>query len=281
MTKADRLPRTMVGRVQGQAALIDFLAETRGLSRRGAKRLLDERRVFVNAQRVWIARHRLRQGDVVEVADPPPSAGPAVLLPILYEDDQVLVADKPPGVESVGPNGVEGRLRKQLGRRTLAAVHRLDKQTTGCLILAADADIKRMMIPQFQAREVQKRYRAIVVGRMATGSRTLTMPLDGKSAVTRLRVLQSTAEAAYLAVRIETGRTHQIRRHLAAIRHPVIGDPEYVTGPLRAQFLRQVPRPMLHAVSVDFRHPVTAAVVRVRAEPPPDFLSWLQRLGLR
>jgi 23S rRNA pseudouridine1911/1915/1917 synthase len=137
------------------------------------------------------------------------------------------------------------------------------------------------MLPLFRDRRVAKTYHAIVVGRVTQRSHTLRRPIEGCDAVTHWRVLDSNAVASHLLVRIETGRTHQIRRHMEEIGHPVLGDRNYGTAEPLPAVLRAVPRQMLHAAGLRFARPVTGQRVRVDAPLPEDFTAWLKRLGLR
>jgi RluA family pseudouridine synthase len=268
-----------VGRDEDAMPLVDFLAGHLALSRTRARARLDARWVFVNDRRTWMARHRLRAGDRVEVRPGPAPAAEGEVR-VLHRDEQVLVCDKPPGLLSVGTDSLEERLRRQLGRPPLVAVHRLDRDTSGCLLLAADAGVKAALVDAFRRREVEKTYRAIVSGRLAREQTRIARSLEGRSALTEVRVLGAVPRASYLAVRLATGRTHQIRKHLAGIRHPVLGDRQYFTAPLRDAQLREVPRQMLHAFAIAFAHPVTGERLRVKAPLPADFQATLRRLNL-
>ncbi len=248
------------------------------LSRRAARRLLDTRRVFVNGRRVWIAHHVVRDGDRIET---PNDAGrsEAASIPILFEDDELIVADKPAGVVTTGEDGVEGRLRRERDEPGLAAVHRLDRDTTGCLLLARTAAGLERMIGEFRAGRVHKWYRAIVIGRWPVERREIRRPIEGLTAVTRVRLVAATDLASHLEVEIETGRTHQIRRHLAGVGHPVVGDPLYGAGVIVGPGLRAVPRQMLHAERIEFAD-VHGRRVSVTSPLPVDFRATLRRLGL-
>ena len=133
---------------------------------------------------------------------------------------------------------------------------------------------------QHLGQEVVKVYQAIVAGRVPEELATIKKPIEAKSAITRLQVLDSHREASHIRLRLDTGRTHQIRKHLAAMRHPVLGDHSYTNRAVRSEAMRNVPRQMLHASGVSFSHPNTNKVVRVKAPLPPDFKACLKALKL-
>lgn len=258
--------------------LIDFLAEALGGSRRAAKRRLDARTVFVNGRRIWMARHPLKRGDVVELVAAVPRATKDARP--LYQDGDYLVVNKPAGITSTGANSLESRLRSERSDTAWAAVHRLDRDTTGCLLFARGERARARAVEAFRRGTVLKIYEAIVLGRMPDGITRLDAPIEGRTAVTRIAVQARGAAASWLRVQIETGRTHQIRRHLFGAGYPVLGDRAYGTArPLDAA-LREVPRPMLHALRLELPHPGTQGRIAARAPRPSDFDAWLRKLGL-
>ncbi len=260
--------------------LVVFLAGHLHFSKKKAKQLLDQRVVFVNRRRVWMARHALRPGDEVEVAAVehlPPAAAHAV---ILCRDADFVVANKPAGVLANGPDSLESQLRAELGKPTLEAVHRLDRDTSGCILYATHPAARDKLVDIFRRHEVSKTYFALVAGRIARPVMEIRAPVDGQPALTRLTVLKSTPAASHLQLQIETGRTHQIRRHLASIGHAILGDRVYFTKEHRSAILRSVPRQMLHAAAIAFPHPATGERLRVQAPIPSDYHSVQHRLGL-
>jgi 23S rRNA pseudouridine1911/1915/1917 synthase len=266
---------------QAGKTLQDFLAQGLKLSRNRAKALIDARKVFVNGHRVWMARHTLRRGDGVEVAvEAAVTAAPAAAPAFLYQDDDYGVVNKPAGRLSNGPESVEADLRTATGIPTLRAVHRLDRDTSGCLLMAKHPEAFDRAVELFRGRQILKIYHAIVAGRLQAPERTIEAPVEGERAVTHLQVLDAGREASHLKVKIETGRTHQIRRHLMTIGHPVLGDPAYGTGHVLPDLFRKVPRQLLHAACLQFVSPVSGKKVRVEAPLPADFKTWLRRLGL-
>ena len=260
--------------------LVEFLAHHLHTSKKGARRLLDARVVFVNEKRVWMARHILHAGDHVEVNMPMATPAMERSIPILFQDDTCIVANKPAGLLSNGPDSLEDRLRDQLHCPTLEAVHRLDRDTSGCLLYARNPDAKSLLVGLFESHRVTKTYHAIVSGHVPDDMREITSPIDGKTAVTRLTLLSENRMASHLKLTIETGRTHQIRKHMVSIRHPILGDKVYFTNIQPHPELRRVPRQMLHASSLTFRHPLTGELIRTKAPFPPDYSGCLKLLKL-
>ncbi len=273
-----KMPFTVSPAEQGQD-LLAFLSAKLSLSRRKAKELLDRRHVFVNDRRVWMARHALRAQDEVAVFLAGETAAPPPPPRILRDDGRYLVADKPPGLLSNGPDSAESLLRGLTCNASLRAVHRLDRDTSGCLLFAADDARFNRMVEQFRAERIGKLYHALVTGRLA-GDTAIEKPLEGRKAVTRLHVLDSNRLASHVQVKIETGRTHQIRKHLAMIRHPVLGDSEYGNAGPQEKLFQSIPRQMLHASLLEYPDPETGETVRVESALPGDFRAVLKKTGL-
>jgi 23S rRNA pseudouridine1911/1915/1917 synthase len=198
----------------------------------------------------------------------------------VFEDDYLLVVNKPPGLLSVGADSVEERLRRAPHHAGVACVHRLDRDTSGCLLLAKRADAQEAAIALFRTRRISKQYHAIVTGQLRVESRRIRKPVAGRDAVTMIRTLDASQEASHLLARIETGRTHQIRKHLASLGHPVLGDRRYATAAPVTDRSLSVPRQMLHASRLRFSHPVTGAALRVDAALPRDFRECLRTYRL-
>ncbi len=269
-----------VSRTEDGTPLQAFLAARRGLSRRKAKDLLDRRRIYVNQRPVWMAHHVLHAGDIVEGPDSGARLKPTHLK-VLFQDDEYIVVDKPAGMLSDGEHSVESLARVQLDCPTLVAAHRLDRDTTGCLLLAGTPQARERIIEVFRANQVCKTYHAIVSGRVKADTRTLRDAIDGKSAVSRIRVLDAKPAATHLQVAIETGRTHQIRKHVASVGHSVIGDRHYRAGRKRLDPRdMKAGRQMLHAGGFAFLHPGTRRRVVVKAPLPADFRRCLKAYGL-
>ena len=253
-------------------------------------------------------RDTLRGGETVQVQvvlETQTHAAPQdIPLNVLYEDDQVLVIDKPAGlVVHPGAGNPDGTLVNALLFRdpNLAAVpragvvHRLDKDTSGVMVVARTLQAQTALVEQLSARDVHRQYLAVVVGALVSGG-TADAPIDryprdrlkmavrddGRDAVTHYRLRERFRAHTALECRLETGRTHQIRVHMAHLKSPIIGDPLYggalklpkgATDTLVAE-LRGFKRQALHAETLEFLHPVSGEPVRASAPVPED----LQRL---
>lgn len=261
--------------------LQDFLCDWMQISRNRAKALLDSRLVFVNGARTWMARHTLQKGDLVEThaalerRAPPPRS-----IPILFENSEYLVIDKPSGCLSNGPDSAESTLQSHRGEPALRAAHRLDRDTSGCLLMARSKAALDSIIPIFRANRVVKLYHALVAGIINEHEREIDSPIEGSPAVTHLRVLARSRYASHILVRIETGRTHQIRKHLSGIGHPLLGDKQYGTRAQLHDEFQQVERHMLHASHLSMPGPADGIRISGEAPLPPDFRRWMKRLRI-
>ncbi|MBI1814148.1 MAG: RluA family pseudouridine synthase [Deltaproteobacteria bacterium] len=253
----------------------------------------------------------LRCGQCVEVrparrhpscADVMPEAIP---LDVLHEDDWLLIINKPPGlVVHPAPGHWQGTLVSALLHRWQSRpadldplrpgiVHRLDKDTSGVLVIAKDAATLAALGAQFRAREVSKEYLALVwgtlrerqgeirrpIGRHPVQRKRMSVRAGGRAAITRYEVVADTNGMSVVRVWPQTGRTHQIRVHLAALGHPVVGDALYGGGGARAAALA-MSRQALHAARIEFVHPHTGKSIGVSAGLPDDLLGLLDRMGL-
>jgi 23S rRNA pseudouridine1911/1915/1917 synthase len=279
-------------------------------TRSQAKVLVDSGRVLVDGT-VRKAGHLLRGGETLEVAAPAPRSAPEPLdlpLSILYADEDLLAVDKPPGVVvHPAPGTPSGTLVEALFCRGLVSpaaagdragiVHRLDKETSGVLLVARHPQAHEALARQFRDRTVEKTYLAFVLGTPSRSSGQIAWSIGrhprqrqrmsvraprARAASTEWKLLESFGEVALLEVRPRTGRTHQIRVHLAAAGHPVLGDPLY--GSRRGRALpetgpgRSVRRHALHAATIAFRHPRTGEALRIEAPLPPDLAELLELL---
>ena len=297
-----------LGRVrQNGMELLDFLVAElgEGLSKRAVKGLLDERLVFVNGRRIWMAKHLLQSRDVVEVhveglkrlkRSAGASSGAAqggikkenvAPIRILAEGDGWLVVDKPPRMLTVGEKSLEVRLKEQLGAAGagVRAVHRLDRDTSGCVLFAKGAEARAALVKEFEEGRVRKVYHALTAGIPPEEQLEIRKMIDGLPAVSHVRTLSvrrggkgpgAALPAAHVAVSIETGRTHQIRLHLRQLGCPVLGDKEHFAA-VSAGF-REVGRQMLHAYGLRFRW--AGAEVAATAPLPRDFKDEMRVLGL-
>jgi 23S rRNA pseudouridine1911/1915/1917 synthase len=282
------------------APRLDLLvAERADLSRNQAATLIAEGCVLVEGRRER-ASYRARAGERIAVAVPPPRsravAPEQIPLTIVFEDDDVLVIDKPAGmVVHPAPGNWTGTLVNALkGRGTsLSAgaseeregiVHRLDKETSGLLLVAKTDRAHRVLGAALQARRIQRRYAALAWGHVAQDRLTIEKPVardprdrtrmavvsTGRPARTDLTRLARFDSTDLLRAHLHTGRTHQIRVHLASIGHPVVGDDTY--GGRGGRKLLGLPprRHFLHAAWLIFSHPVTGESIDLRSPLPPE-----------
>ncbi|HEY8638772.1 MAG TPA: RluA family pseudouridine synthase, partial [Solirubrobacteraceae bacterium] len=237
-------------------------------------------------------RHVLRGGERVEVDEEEAVAQPAPVgdapFEIAYSDEDLLVVDKPAGVVVHPARGhAAGTLAQAIGGGLL--VHRLDRDTSGLLLVARTEQAHRALKAALQAREIEREYLALVEGRPSARTGTIDAPIGRdrrvrtrhstrtdtpRIAVTHFAIERTLPEATLLRVRLETGRTHQIRVHLQAIGHPVCGDPEYGT---RGRFGLQ--RQFLHAARLAFDQPRTKKRLDVASPLPADLESALREAG--
>ena len=203
---ADMKIRTFKVREREQT-LQGLVASRLELSNKKAKALIDTRDVLVNGKRVWMAKHPLKPGDNIEVRIRETSSQSRGI-PILFEDRHYIVANKPPALLANGENSLEAKLRQQLGIPSLKAVHRIDRDTSGCLLMAKDSDALARAISLFKESVITKLYHAIVLGVPAVREQSIRTPIDNRKAVTDLKILDSTKTVSHLLLRIETGRTH-------------------------------------------------------------------------
>jgi 23S rRNA pseudouridine1911/1915/1917 synthase len=268
-------------------------------SRSRLRAWIDGGRVCVDGEPA-VATRRVRGGeDVVVLATPEPAtsayAPEPIALAIVHEDDALLVVDKPAGlVVHPGSGNWDGTLLNALLHHApeLAAipragiVHRLDKDTSGLLVVARTLQAQTNLVRQLQARSVRREYAALAVGDLPRGgtvdapigrhpTRRTTMAIvaSGKPARTHYDVVERFGVATLLACRLETGRTHQIRVHLASIGHPLVGDPAYGRRQ-PVSFARQA----LHARRLGLVHPVSHVACAWESQLPPDFADLLLRL---
>ena len=254
-----------------------FLASYAG-SRAAAQRLIDARLVSVDGQ-IRVKRHTMRAGERVIVERPPPAPEPEVPdaeFAIAYQDDHLLVVDKPAGVVVHPARGhaagtlaqaLEGLAAGGPDERRPGIVHRLDRNTSGLLVVARTEAMHVALKELLKARGITREYLALVEGRPAARTGTIDAPLgrdrrhrtrvssdtdEPREAVTHFEVEETYDDFTLLRVRLETGRTHQIRAHLLAIGHPVAGDPEYGRAGLLG-----LERQFLHAARLAFVHPAT------------------------
>jgi 23S rRNA pseudouridine1911/1915/1917 synthase len=272
-----------------------------GLSRAAAAALVDAGDASVNGNPRPKA-DKVTAGAWLEVVLPPPPGVPAPVAPepvdglrVVYSDDDIVVVDKPVGVAAhpspgwTGPTVVAGLAAMGQTVATSGAaerqgiVHRLDVGTTGLMVVAKSETAYSALKRAFREREVDKRYHAVVQGYPDPSRGTIDAPIDrhpgqdykfavvsgGRPSVTHYDSLEAFPSASLLDVRLETGRTHQIRVHFAALRHPCVGDLTYGADPTLAARLG-LARQWLHARELAFEHPATGLPARFTSDYPPD-----------
>jgi 23S rRNA pseudouridine1911/1915/1917 synthase len=295
--------RFVVPKDQAQLRLDRFLArELPGYSRSRIQQLV--RAGFIRLNRATTRpRHLVRSGDEIELTEPPlekieyqPEPIP---LDILFEDSDLIVLNKPAGlVVHPGAGHREHTLVNALlghcvmlsgigGKERPGIVHRLDKETSGCLVVAKNDATHRELSRQFAERTVEKVYLALVAGKLRKAAGVIEEKIGrhpvhrqrmsvassrGRPAKTEYRVLRSGAGASLIECRLHSGRTHQIRVHLHHLGHPVLGDKVYGARPAK-----NFPRQMLHASKIGFRHPVSGEWKIFEAPLPDDFATAMKR----
>jgi 23S rRNA pseudouridine1911/1915/1917 synthase len=241
----------------------------------------------------------LPEARVPPAAKPEPVAG----LRVDYEDDDIIVVDKPAGVASHPSPGYEGptvvggltaaghRVSTSGAAERQGVVHRLDVGTSGLMVVAKSEDAYTELKAAFRERNVDKRYHAVVQGLIDPTRGTIDAPIDrhpthpykfavvadGKPSVTHYEMLEAFRAACLLEVRLETGRTHQIRVHMAAMRHPCVGDGQYGADPTLSARLG-LGRQWLHAVALAFAHPADGREVAFESPYPQDLSAALESL---
>ena len=285
------------------------------LSRTQVQRLIQEGRATA-ASGPLTANYRVREGETITLHVPPPRpselAAEPLVLDILHEDDDLLVIDKPAGlVVHPAPGHPGGTLVNALlyhcrslsgigGEARPGIIHRLDKDTSGLLLVAKHDRSHRHLAAQLKTRKLQRRYQALVHGAMPAQDGTINAPVGrhptqrkkmavvahgGRAARTHYRVLEAWGVLSLLELALETGRTHQIRVHLASLGHPVLGDVTYGPGarrwpgrPALEQAMRAFPRQALHAAQVRFRHPTHGDCMTFSSPVPTDMAALLAQL---
>jgi len=285
---------------EGEAQRIDnfLLRQLKGVPKSHVYRVLRSGEVRVNSGRVK-PDYRLKVGDRVRIppvrmADKKPPPPRPLELPIQYEDDAILVLDKPSGVAVHGGSGVSfGVIESMRATRPqakfLELAHRLDRDTSGLLILckkrSALVELHRML----REGQVDKIYFAVVKGETrkaldlreslhkyvtASGERRVAVQADGVSAVTRTKLLRSKNQLSLLEVHLLTGRTHQIRVHLAHAGHPVVGDDKYGDFALNRELKQRL---LLHAGKLAFRHPLTKEPMKLASPLPAEMQAFVDQ----
>jgi 23S rRNA pseudouridine1911/1915/1917 synthase len=271
--------------------------------------LIDENHILVNGKKTK-ASYKVNVGDEISIEDVKPKEislkAQEIPIEIIYEDNDIIVVNKPKGMVVHPANGnPDGTLVNAImaickdslsgigGEIRPGIVHRLDKDTSGLLIVAKNDKAHINMSEQIKNREVKKTYIALVRGLIPENEATINMPIgrstkdrkkmavtkNGKEAITHFKVLEryTTNKGSYtlLEIKIDTGRTHQIRVHMAEIGYPVIGDTVYSNG--KNEF--NVTGQCLHAKKLEFKHPITGKMMQLEAPLPEYFQNILNSIG--
>ena len=251
------------------------------------------------------ASYKVQNGDKIEIEEEPAKEielkAQDIPVEILYEDDDIIVVNKPKGMVVHPANGnPDGTLVNAImsickdslsgigGEIRPGIVHRLDKNTSGAIIIAKNDKAHINLSEQLKNHEIKKTYIALVRGVVKENNATINMPIgrskkdrkkmdvdkNGKEAITHFKVLKRYKDCTLLEINIETGRTHQIRVHLSHIGYPIIGDEVYSNGKNKWNIEGQC----LHAKSLDFKHPITGKEMHIEAELPEYFQKILEEL---
>lgn len=276
------------------------LTRALGLSRTTVARLLEDGEIKTHGKTMQKSE-RVVAGQVIEILLPDTAVGepipltPLAGLTVVYDDDSIIVVNKPVGCAAhpspgwtgptvVGALTAAGYTISTSGAAERAGiVHRLDVGTSGLMVVAKTDQAYSFLKSAFKNREVEKIYHALVQGHMDPTKGTIDAPIDrhpkedyrfavvaqGKPSITHYEVIEFYRGVSLVKVELETGRTHQIRVHFSALRHPLVGDLTYGADPTLAARL-EMTRPWLHALELRFRHPVTNEALDFRAPYPAD-----------
>ena len=296
-----------IGEEGGGQRIDNFLARhLKGVPKSHIYRILRSGEVRVNKKRVD-QTCRLQPGDrvripPVRVAERVSAADyvPAAEFPVLFEDDALLVIDKPAGVAVHGGSGVSFGVIEQLRRsrpqaKFLELVHRLDRETSGILLLAKKRSALTALHEQMRAGQTDKRYLALVLGQWKNARQHVRLPLhkfttaggerrvmvreDGQEAHTIFALQRAWADYTLLEAQLRTGRTHQIRVHLASLGYPIAGDDKYGDFARNRELMKRgLKRMFLHAHAMGFNHPLSGEPLRILAPLPRELQDFLRRL---
>ncbi|WP_132243022.1 RluA family pseudouridine synthase [Marinisporobacter balticus] len=282
--------------------LSDALAD---MSRSFIQKLIEKGKIKINGKPIKIKKHKIKANDVIEIEIPEPERlkieAENIPVEIIYEDDDLLVVNKPQGmVVHPAPGNYQGTLVNALmyhcknlssinGVIRPGIVHRIDKDTSGLLMVAKNDQAHKCLAEQLKEHSINRKYIALVYGNIKEEKGTIQAPIgrdpnnrlkmavverNSKDAITHFRVLKRFKGYTLIEAKLETGRTHQIRVHMTYINHPLVGDPVY--GPSKQKF--RLKGQMLHAKTLGFRHPAKGTFMEFQADLPDYFTKLIKML---
>ena len=281
-----------------------YISEKTEYSRTAVQRLIEENKIKVNGKKEK-ASYKIQKGDIIEIDEEPAREielkAQDIPLQILYEDSDIIVINKPKGMVVHPANGnPDGTLVNAVmaickdslsgigGKIRPGIVHRLDKNTSGAIIIAKNDKAHINLSEQLKNHKIKKTYIALVRGVVKENNATINIPIgrskkerkkmdvdkNGKEAITHFKVLKRFSDCTLLEINIETGRTHQIRVHLSHIGYPIIGDEVYSNGKNKWNIVGQC----LHAKSLDFKHPINGKSMHIEAPIPEYFEKIIEEI---
>ncbi|RDW15977.1 RluA family pseudouridine synthase [Oceanobacillus chungangensis] len=277
----------------------DFLQKNHGFSRRMLTTLKKDKRILVNGAPQTV-RFCLSEGDYLEVIFPRETIGENMVrekmeLAIVYEDDAVIVLNKPAGIATIPSqnhptgtiaNGVLAYYEENNIPHTIHVVTRLDRDTSGLLLIAKDRYSHSLLATTQKQRAIKRKYQAIVKGHLEPMSGTIDASIDrkegsiieravietGKRAITHYKVIKEYADTSLVEIELETGRTHQIRVHFSHINHSLLGDDLYGGS------IERIERQALHCIEISFEHPFTKEIISLKSSLSEDMLDLIREL---
>lgn len=300
------MKKELIVESEEQKRIDAYISENTEYSRTAVQRLIEEEKITVNGKKEK-ASYKVQNGDKIEIEEEPAKEielkAQDIPVEILYEDDDIIVVNKPKGMVVHPANGnPDGTLVNAVmaickdslsgigGEIRPGIVHRLDKNTSGAIIIAKNDKAHINLSEQLKNHEIKKTYIALVRGVVKENNATINMPIgrskkdrkkmdvdkNGKEAITHFKVLKRYKDCTLLEINIETGRTHQIRVHLSHIGYPIIGDEVYSNGKNKWNIVGQC----LHAKSLDFKHPITGKNMHIEAPIPEYFENIIKELDI-
>ena len=300
------MKKELIVESEEQKRIDAYISENTEYSRTAVQRLIEEEKITVNGKKEK-ASYKVQNGDRIEIEEEPAREiklkAQDIPLQILYEDKDIIVVNKPKGMVVHPANGnPDGTLVNAVmaickdslsgigGEIRPGIVHRLDKNTSGAIIIAKNDKAHINLSEQLKNHEIKKTYIALVRGVVKENNATINMPIGrskkdrkkmdvdkkGKEAITHFKVLKRYKDCTLLEINIETGRTHQIRVHLSHIGYPIIGDEVYSNGKNKWNIEGQC----LHAKSLDFKHPITGKNMHIEAPIPEYFENIIKELDI-